>query len=58
MSSPFAYMPARQNRASDLVINICKLPCSCWELNLGPLKKQSVLLISELLDCGGAHFQS
>jgi hypothetical protein len=29
------------------VINSCKLPCGCLELNLGPLKKQSVLLTAE-----------
>jgi hypothetical protein len=23
------------------------LPCGCWELNLGPLEEQSVLLTSE-----------
>jgi hypothetical protein len=25
-----------------------KLPCGCWELNLGPLEEQSVLLTTEL----------
>jgi hypothetical protein len=26
----------------------CKLSCECWELNLDPLKKHTVLLIAEL----------
>jgi hypothetical protein len=26
------------------VIDNCELPCGCWELNPGPLKKKSVLL--------------
>jgi hypothetical protein len=30
----------RQNRASDPVINSCKLPCGCWELNSGPHQKK------------------
>ena len=25
----------------------CELPCGCWELNLGPLEEQSVLLAAE-----------
>jgi hypothetical protein len=25
----------------------CEPPCGCWELNLGPLEEQSVLLITE-----------
>jgi hypothetical protein len=25
----------------------CEPPCSCWELNSGPLEEQSVLLTSE-----------
>ncbi|KAL6091584.1 hypothetical protein STEG23_001239 [Scotinomys teguina] len=29
------------------VTDICEPPCGCWELNLGPLKKQSVLLTAE-----------
>ena len=27
----------------------CELPCGCWELNLGPLEKQPVLLTTEPL---------
>ena len=30
------------------VIDNCELPCGCWELNLGPLEEQPVLLIAEL----------
>jgi E3 ubiquitin-protein ligase NEDD4 len=26
------------------VIDGCKPPCSCWELNLGPMKEQTVFL--------------
>lgn len=26
----------------------CELQCGCWELNLGPLQKQGVLLTDEL----------
>jgi hypothetical protein len=25
----------------------CDLPCKCWELNLGPLEEQTVLLTTE-----------
>lgn len=32
-----------QKRASDFIINGCKFPCGCWELNLGPLDEQTVL---------------
>jgi hypothetical protein len=30
------------------VIDSCKLPCGCWELNLGPLEEHPVLLTTEL----------
>lgn len=37
-----------QQRTSDFlrteVIDSCKLPCGCWELNLDPLKEGSVIL--------------
>jgi E3 ubiquitin-protein ligase NEDD4 len=29
------------------VTDSCELPCGCWELNSGPLKKQPVLLTTE-----------
>ena len=29
------------------VTNSCELSCGCWELNLGPLEEQSVLLTAE-----------
>ena len=29
------------------VTHSCALPCSCWELNLGPLEEQPVLLTTE-----------
>jgi hypothetical protein len=30
------------------VTDSCEPPCVCWELNLGPLKEQSVLLTTSL----------
>ena len=29
------------------VIDGCETPCGCWELNLGPLQEQPVLLTAE-----------
>jgi hypothetical protein len=37
-----ACLPADQKKASD-----CELLCAFWELNLGPLEEQPVLLIAE-----------
>jgi hypothetical protein len=35
-------------RVSDIgVTDTCELPCGCWELDLGPLEEQSVLLTTE-----------
>lgn len=31
----------------ELELDGCGLPLGCWELNLGPLKEQAVLLTSE-----------
>jgi hypothetical protein len=36
-----------QKRASDLMTDGCEPPCGCWELNLGPLEEQTVLLTTE-----------
>ena len=40
-----------QKRVSDPpgtgVINGCELPCVCWELNLDPLEKQQLFLVTE-----------
>ena len=36
-----------QKRASDPTTDGCEPPCGCWELNLGPLEEQSVLLTAE-----------
>ena len=36
-----------QKRAPDLIIDDCKPPCDCWELNSGLLEEQSVLSTSE-----------
>ena len=40
-------MHAGQKRAPDLIIDGCKPPCGCWELNSGPLEEQSLLLTAE-----------
>jgi hypothetical protein len=34
-----ALMPASQERAPDLITDGCEPPCSCWELNSGPLEE-------------------
>ncbi|GAB1302384.1 Lymphocyte-specific helicase [Apodemus speciosus] len=36
-----------QKRASDLIIDDCEPPCSCWDLNSGPSEEQSVRLTIE-----------
>jgi hypothetical protein len=36
-----------QKRALDPIVDGCEPPCDCWELNLGPLEEQSVLLTVE-----------
>jgi hypothetical protein len=38
-----------QEMESDIVTGGCEPPCSCWELNSGPLEEQSVLLTAEPL---------
>jgi len=40
-------LQAPQKRASDPITDGCEPPCSCWELNSGPLEEQSVLLTAE-----------
>jgi hypothetical protein len=40
-------LQTHQKRASDPITDGCEPPCSCWELNSGPLEEQSVLLITE-----------
>ena len=47
MSALSACTPACQKRASDPIIDGCEPPCGCWELNSGPLEKQSALLTTE-----------
>ena len=42
-----AYVPTCLKRAPDPVTDGCEPPCSCWELNSGPLEEQSVLLTTE-----------
>jgi hypothetical protein len=41
-------LPSCLKRASDLITDGCEPPCGCWELHLGPLEEQSVLLNAEL----------
>jgi hypothetical protein len=38
------YLQTHQKRASDPITDGCEPPRGCWELNSGPLGKQSVLL--------------
>jgi hypothetical protein len=40
-------LQTHQNRASDRIANGFEPPCGCWELNLGPLEEQSVILTTE-----------
>ena len=40
-------MLAYQKRAAYLIIDGCEPPCACWELNVGPLEEQLVLLTVE-----------
>ena len=47
MSALSACTPACQKRASDPIIDACEPPCSCWELNSGPLEDPAVLLTTE-----------
>jgi hypothetical protein len=42
-----SYLQSHQKRASDLIADGCETPCGCWDLNSGPLEKQSVLLTVE-----------
>jgi hypothetical protein len=39
--------PAGQKRAPDLIIDGCKPPYACGELNTGPLVEQTMLLTSK-----------
>jgi len=51
------YMPTHQKAAPDPITDGCEPPCGCWELNLGPLEEQSVLLTAEpSLQPLGFHF--
>ena len=38
---------SHKRKASDPITDGCEPPCSCWELNSGPLEEQSVLLTTE-----------
>jgi hypothetical protein len=42
-----AFILLCQKRASYSIIDSCEPPCSCWELNSGPLDEQTVLLTAE-----------
>lgn len=37
----------KKERAPDLKTDGCELPRGCWELSLGPLEEQLVLLTNE-----------
>lgn len=30
------------------IIDVCELPCECWELNMGPPQKEQVLLTTKV----------
>ena len=47
VSALSACIPACQKKASELIIDGCKPPRDCWELNEGPLEEQTVLLTAE-----------
>ncbi|ERE90975.1 myeloid leukemia factor 1-like protein [Cricetulus griseus] len=42
----FALLPARQQKAPDLIQGGCEPPCGCRELNSGPLEEQSATSFS------------
>ena len=48
MNNFYACMLAYQKRASNSIIGGCEPPCGCWELNLGSLEEQPVLLAGEI----------
>ena len=37
----------QQKKASDPITDGCEPACGCWELNLGPLEEQLVLLTTD-----------
>lgn len=39
MCALFAYKPSLQKTASDPIIDGCKIPCGCQELDSGPLEE-------------------
>jgi hypothetical protein len=41
-----------QKRVLDPISDDCEPPCGCWELNSGPLDKQSALLLPSLTHPG------
>jgi hypothetical protein len=43
----YEYTVAVSSDTPDPITDDCKPPCGCWELNSGPLEKQSVLLTTE-----------
>ena len=40
----YVYFREGVESSGTRVIDSCGLPCGCWELNLGPLEEQPVLL--------------
>jgi hypothetical protein len=45
--STLSLFQTHQKKALDPITDGCEPPCSCWELNSGPLEEQSVLLTAE-----------
>jgi hypothetical protein len=43
----YEYTDIHHKSALDPITDGCEPPCSCWELNSGPLEEQSVLLTAE-----------
>jgi hypothetical protein len=41
------YTRKKEKRAPDPITDGCELTCGCWELNLGTLEEQSMLLTAE-----------
>ena len=47
LSVPSACTPTCRRGHQTLIIDGCVSPYVCWELNLGPLEEQTVLLAAE-----------
>ena len=47
MSTLYSCLQTHQKRALDPITENCEPSCACWELNLGPLEEQPVLLTAD-----------